>query len=216
MRRALVVALVLGLLAGSLAAPVEAAKKKKKKKKPPVAAQPVPVEMVLWFNAQEGCAGPLTLGLTEATEGSNCGRNPFYGAAWGAGEAAGLATPYVFTAVEGLPFVLDGSKPIVATMQVSAYVSDVVSSGVGQTTLVGTLTGTTGGEAVELGTAEATYLVTPAQGIYEVPLEFDVKDFDKKTFTAFEIALEQRGTSVSHGHYRTLNPASKIAVPTLK
>lgn len=211
-KRTWAVLLSAALVLGAIVMPAtDAAAKKKKKKK-----EPVPVEMVLWFNAQEGCGGPLTLRLTEATEGSNCGRNPFYGAGWGAGEAAGLATPYVFTAAEGLPFVLDGSKPIVATIQVSSYVSAPVGSGVGQTTLVGTLTGSTGGETVELGTVEATYMVTPAQGVYEVPLEFDVKDFDKKTFTSFEIGLEQRGTSVAHGHYRTVNPASKIAVPTLQ
>lgn len=209
MRRFLVVALVVGLLAGSLAGSVEAKKKKKKK--------PVPVEMTLWFNAEGGCAEALTLRLTEATEGSNCGRNPFYGVGWDVGEQTGQVTPYTFYAVEGLPFILDGTKPIVATVQVSAFASGPVSSGAGESRLVGKLTGETSGETVELGTAETTYLVTPAQGVYEVVLEFEpATDFDKATFTQFDISLEQRGTSVSHGHYRTVDPASKIAVPTLE
>lgn len=209
MRRLLVIALLVGLVAGSLATPVAAKKKKKKK--------PVPVEMTLWFNAEGGCGEATTLRLTEATEGSNCGNNPWYGVAWDVGESNGLATPYTFYAVEGLPFVLDGTKPIVATVQVSAYVSSPVGSGVGEARLVGTLTGETGGDTVELGTAETTYMVTPAQGIYEVVLEFEpAADFDKATFTQFDITLVQNGNSVSHGHYRTVDPASKIAVPTLE
>lgn len=208
MRRFLVVALAIGLVGGSLVGPVEAKKKKKK---------PVPVEMIYWLHADGGCGEATTLMLTEATEGSNCGNNPWYGVGWEVGTSAGLVTPYNFYAVEGLPFVLDGTKPIVATMQVSAYVSSPVGSGVGEATLVGILSGETGGETVDLGTAETTYTVTPAQGVYEVVLEFEpTSDFDKMSFTQFDITLEQRGNSVSHGHYRTVDPASKIAVPTLK
>ena len=211
MRKFAVMLLVAGLVAGSVAAPAVAKRKKKKAKKP------VPVEMLLWFQAPEGCTGPLLLMLAEATEGSNCGRNPFYGAGWEIGEAAGQVEPYVFSAGEGLPFTLDGTKPIIATVQVSSYVGGAAGSGVGETRLVATLSGETDGEMVEIGAADVTYLVTPAQSIYEVVVEFEpAKDFDKKVFASFDIALEQRGASVSHGHYRTVDPASKIAIPTLQ
>jgi len=200
------------LVLGAIVAPVAEAAKKKKKKKP------VPVEVTFFFHADEGCAGPLTLMLTEATEGSNCGNNPFYGAGWEVGVAAGLASPYVFGTAEGVPLVLDGTNPVVAKVQISPFVGgpEGTGSGVGEATLVAALNGRIGDETVELATAEATYIVTPAQGIYEVPLEFDVAGFDKATITHLEISLEQRGSSVSHGHYRTLAPASTIAVPTLQ
>ncbi|HYI45190.1 MAG TPA: hypothetical protein VE174_06995 [Actinomycetota bacterium] len=62
MRRSLTVLLVLGLVAGSLAMPAEAAKKKKKKKKPVVAVAPV----CPGFVPGEAGAGKPTIKLTDA------------------------------------------------------------------------------------------------------------------------------------------------------
>lgn len=213
MRRFLVVALVVGLLGGALVGPVEAKKKKKKKKKA------APVEVTYWFsNTSGGCAAEAyNLVLTEPTEGTNCG-SLFAGLAWGPASSAGQASPIVYYAVEGVPFLLDASKKITGAIQVSSRsVQGAVFLGAGQATTVGTVSGTTGGDAKELGTFESTYSVTPTQGVYEVKFEIEPpKEFNKTEFTSLEIGLHTEGTSVNHGFYRTANPASSIIVPTLK
>lgn len=216
MRRTLIVALTLGLLAGSIAAPVEAAKKKKKK--PPVVA-PVATPVTLWFRNDTGGCAPeaYLLMLTEATEGANCG-NRLYGAPYGVASGAGLITPITYNASEGIPFVLDATQKITATIYVSPSASaNPVGSGIGQATLVATIAGQAGGEAKELGTVEQDYLVTPAQATYEVKLEFTPPaDVDKLQFTSFSITLHNEGLSLTHGHYRTANPASFLTIPTWK
>lgn len=211
MRKMLVVALVVGLLGGSLVGPVEAKKKKKK-----LAAVPV----TFWFaNESGGCAddSAFVLQLTEATEGSNCG-NLTYGATYGPASDAGVANPYTYNAVEGLPFILDATQKITGTIQVS---SRSVAAGVpaflgaGQATTIGTVTGTTGGESKELGTFESTYTVTPAQGVYEVKFEIEAPtEFDKAEFTGLGISLHTEGPVVNHGYYRVHSPASSFTVPT--
>lgn len=211
MRKTLVATIVLGLIAGSLAAPATA-----KKKKPKTPA-PVATPMTLWFHATECADGNYLLMLKEATEGRNCG-SAFYGAPYPVASAAGQSAPRTFNAGEGVPFVLDASQKIVATVQVSAYASaQGGGSGVGQTTLVGTFAGQVGGETKELGTVEQTYMVTPAQGVYEVKLELQPPaEFDKAQFTSFSLTLHNKGTSLAHGFYRTTNPASFVVIPTWK
>lgn len=213
MKKLIAVVMVLGLI-GSFAAPVSAAKKKKKK--------PVATPVTFFFHNDSGACtddAAFVMKLTEATEGSNCG-NLLYGAGYEAGNAAGLSDPYTYYAVEGVPFVLDATQKIVATVQVS---SRSVAAGVpaylgaGQTTLVASISGQSGDETKELGAAKSTYAVTPAQGVYEVVLEFQPPaELDKATFTSLSIDLHQTGQSVNHGFYRTVNPASKILVPTWK
>ncbi|HJR46105.1 MAG TPA: hypothetical protein VJ927_10930 [Actinomycetota bacterium] len=70
MKRAIAVALALGLLGGALVAPAEAAKRKKKK--PPA---PVKVERVVEFDYQCPCVGLFQLG--GLTGGTNIGGGPF-------------------------------------------------------------------------------------------------------------------------------------------
>lgn len=212
MRKMLVVALVVGLLGGSLIGPVEAKKKKK--------LAPAPV--TFWFANDSGACtddAAFVLKLTESTEGSNCG-NLGYGAPYPVANAAGLSTPYAYNAIEGLPFILDATQKITGTVQVSSRsIAEGVPVflGAGQATTVGTLTGTTDGESVELGAFESTYAVTPAQGVYEVKFEIEPPaDLDKAQFTGLGISLHTEGPVVNHGYYRVANPASNFTVPTWK
>lgn len=213
MKKLIAVVMVLGLV-GSFAAPVSAAKKKKKK----AVATPV---TYFFHNDSGACTddAAFVMKITEATEGSNCG-NLLFGAGYEAGNGAGVANPFTYRAVEGIPFVLDATQKIVATVQVSSRSSAPgvpVFLGAGQTTLNASIAGQSGGETKELGTAKSTYTVTPAQGVYEVVLEFQPPaELDKATFTSLEISLHNTGQSVNHGYYRTVNPASKVLVPTLK
>lgn len=213
MRKMLVVALVIGLLGGSLIGPVEAKKKKKK-------SAPVPV--TFWFANDSGACtddSAFVLKLTESTEGSNCG-NLGFGAPYAVANAAGLSNPFSYNAIEGLPFVLDASQKITGTIQVSSrgVVAEApVFLGAGQATTIGTVTGTTGGESVELGAFESTYTVTPAQGVYEVKFEIEPPaEFDKAQFTGLGISLHTEGLVVNHGYYRVHSPASSFTIPTWK
>ena len=212
MRKFLLIALVMGLIAGNMGAPAVAAKKKKKKA--------APVAVTFWLaHESDDCADDAArvLKLTEATEGSNCG-NLGYGAPYPVTNGAALSLPMTFMTVEGVPLVLDASQPITGTIMVS---SRSVAAGVpaflgaGQATTKGVLTGTTSEGAQELGTFESTYAVTPAAGVYEVAFEIQPPaELDKVTFTSLDISLHTEGAVVNHGYFRTLDPASSFTVPT--
>lgn len=216
MRKAIVIALALGLIAGSVAAPATAKKKKKK--------APVATPVTFWFHNDSDpvvCTDDavFTLMLTEAKTGGNCG-NRVYGAGYAAAEAAGIADPYTYNAIEGLPFVLDATQKITATIYVSSTrgeATNPVTLGIGQTTLVATLQGTTAEGAKELGSQEVTYTVLPGEEFSEVKLEFEPDAaLDKAEFTGLGISLHNQGNSINHGYYRTNNPASFIVIPTWK
>lgn len=213
MRKFLLVALVLGLIAGNMGAPAIAKKKKKKA---------APASVTFWLSHEsDDCADDAArvLKITESTEGSNCG-NLGYGAPYPATNGAGLSTPMTFYTVEGVPFVLDASKPITGTIQVSSRgvaAGAPVFLGAGQATTKGVLAGTANGDSVELGAFESTYAVTPAAGVYEVKFEVQpAKDLDKATFSSLEISLHTEGAVVNHGYFRTVDPASSFTVPTWK
>lgn len=226
MRRFLVVALVVGLLGGSLVGPVEA-KKKKKKKKGPVA---VDQTYFLRNTADSGCAAEALQLLLEAGDaGPNCGStfsglvNEVLSRAFGgpcapatpAGTACGTIT---YQAGEGLPLVLDASKKITGKIFVMSYRGSSANPGgltAGPTTFNMTLRGDSGGEEKQIGTFSADYTVTPAQGIYEVPFEIEVDPkLDKATFTTLFVDLFNRGVAPLHGFYQV--NTSTIVIPTWK
>ena len=218
MRKFMIVSLVLGLLVGSLVAPATAGKKKKKKAPP----APIAVPLTLFFsNTSGGCTDDAYLMvLVEPAEGSNCGT-----ALSGPGNellvsAGDVPDTIVYNATEGLPFVLDATQKITGKIQVMSYGSgDVpqVGFGVGQTTLVAALAGQSGGEQKDLGTMEVSYVVTPAQKIYEVAVEFQpAAELDKAQFTSLSISLYNQGPAPFHGWYRAVAPASSLTIPTWK
>ena len=216
MRRALIVAVVLGLLTGSLAAPVEAAKKKKKKPAP--ALQPVPVTL-FFSNTSGGCSDDAYLMvLAEPTEGSNCGTllsGPGNELLVRAGQAPDTI---VYNAAEGVPFVLDATQKITGKIQVASHsgrAENPGSLGAGPTTLVAALTGTSGGEEKDLGTVEVSYVATPDKKVFEVAVEFEPPaELDKAEFTSLSISLYNRGFAALHGFYRAVAPASNLTIPT--
>lgn len=212
MRKMVLVALVLGLIAGNMGAPAVAKKKKKA----------VPVAVTYWFaHESDDCANDSArvLQLTESAEGSNCG-NLGYGAPYPATNGAGLSLPMTFYAIEGVPFVLDATKPITGTIQVASKSIDPAVPawlGAGQATTAGVVTAIANGDATELGTFTSTYQVTPAGGTYEVKFEIQPdKALDKATITSLDISVHTEGAVVNHGYYRTVDPASSLTVPTLK
>lgn len=223
MRRFLVVALVVGLVGGSLVGPVEA--KKKKKKKAPVA---VDQTYFLRNTAESGCAAESLQLLLEAGDaGGSCGSafsgfvNEVLVRAFGgpctpatpAGTACGTIT---YQAGEGLPLVLDASKKVTGTIFVVSYRGHSANPGgltAGPTTFSMTLRGDSDGEEKEIGTFTADYTVTPAQQVYEVPFEIEVAaELDKAEFTTLFVDLLNRGVAPLHGFYQV--NTSTIVVPT--
>ena len=217
MRRTLIVALMLGLLAGSIAAPVEAAKKKKKKP-----AEPVATPVTLFFsNTSGGCTDDAYLMvLTEAAEGSNCGTalsGPGNELLFRAGQDPDAI---VYNASEGIPFILDATQKITGKIQVASHsgaAQNPGALGAGPTTLVAELSGSSDGASKVLGTIEVPYVVTPAQKVVEVLVEFQPPpELDKAEFTTLSISLYNRGVAALHGFYRAVAPASTLTIPTWK
>ena len=219
-KKLVVLGLVAGLIVGSLGVSAEAKKKKKKK---PV---PTPVNFYLQNTPDGACGAEGTHFLSTAAGEDNgaCG-NHFYGAvgevAHQTGDDQFFADAYTFPATDGVPFVLDATKPLTATLTVksASTVQGLVNigpHGAGQATLEALVTGTSNGESVELGNAEATYSVTPGANPEPVSLEITLDQaMNKVTFTTLELHLWNRGISVRHGYYGT-GEQSFITVPTLK
>ncbi len=221
MKKTLITALVLGLVVGSLALPAEAKKKKKK---------PVPVQTPATFYLRQvegtacGDEGAYFLSRTDAPDtGSACG-SAYYGIP---NDAADLAEPTVYPATDGIPFTLDATKEITGLIGVKSRtglvgnpvdgstVRSPVAYGAGNTTLNVTISGTTGGEVKQIGTAAVDYAVVPGTDLYEG--EFTIQplaDLDKAVFTTLDISLYNSGDSVFHGFYTTDDPASNFTVGT--
>jgi hypothetical protein len=211
---------VLGLIAGSLAAPAGA---KKKKKKPPA---PVSVAQNYWLrNTSDGCDPTAYQLLTsDGEDATTCGDH-----AGGIGneimlnafeepcEPSGLygCGNLTYTAAEGIPLTLDATQDISGMIAVGSWASESgAGNGAGQATLVIQITGTKDGEPALIGEAEVSYTVTPAQSMYEN--EFTITPdaaLNMAEFTTLELNLLNRGASVEHSWYSLDEPASFITIP---
>jgi hypothetical protein len=216
-RKLLVVGLVAGLVVGSLGTSVEAKKKKKK-------LVPTPVSYFIQRVPAGSCADEASyfLSVTPGADNGACGNLGFGVIAEVTsqiGEDDLVSPAYVFAARDGVPFVLDATKPLTGKITVKSASAiqgqALVPHGVGQTTLQIAVTGTTNGTSTELGTATATYLVTPNS--QPAPVEFTITldaALNKASFTTLELHLRNRGASVQHGYYASGNQ-SFVTVPTL-
>jgi hypothetical protein len=217
-RKLLVLGLVAGLVVGSLGAPVEAKKKKKKK------LVPTPVSYYIQHIPEPVCSEETSywLSVTPGEDNGACGNlgyGAFAEAAIQAGEGDFLTAPYIFSARDGVPFVLDATKPLTGTITVKSATriqgQSVAPMGVGQATLEVLVTATSQGETVELGATTVEYLVTP--GSQPAPVEFEIaldEGLNKASFTSLELSLRNRGATVQHGYYGSGNQ-SFVTVPTL-
>lgn len=214
MKRAIVLALVVGLVAGSLAAPA-VAKKKKKGKKPAL----VQVDRK-FFVRRDDCAGdadnPHLSIVDEADGGNGCG-NLAYGAP---NEVIGnLDAPFAeaYPATDGVPFVLDASKDISGSLTYDGFhgTSDnpvALGAGIHQIDVV--LSGTTGGAPTELGTASETFTATPGTDQYTVDFSFKPDAaLDKASFEGLELSIVVRGPGAMASFLEMDDPASFITVP---
>lgn len=219
MKKTIVFALVLGLVAGSLAAPALA--KKKKGKKPAL----VQVDEKL-FLRRDDCGGDADnphLSVTDAPDGNGNGCGSALAGAGNevanqAGESEDLGTTDAWPATDGVPFVLDGTKDISGSITVDTYhgvAENPVPLGVGQSTLDVVLSGTVAGADTELGTATATFQSTPAADQYTVTFTIKANPaLDKASVTGLTLTTSLHGPAVLSGFYELDDPASFVTIPT--
>lgn len=206
MKKAIAVALSLGLLAGALVMPAEAAKKKKKKKL-------TPVETKFYMHWDDdgagGCAGMQHMS-TEDTEGDT-GCSYTFQAAQEIFISSGASEPLsnVYPASDGVPLILDASKKVTGEF---AMRGNFAISG----TVEWVLSGATGDDFAEIasGTTEAFNSgPTGATGpvILTIEGEIDPK-LDKKVFSSLELATTVRG--VTSAYVGKEDPGSFISIPS--
>ena len=217
MKRTIAIALVGGLIGGLAYAPAIAKKKPKPKPKPKIVASDVNYYM---RRNSCGTAEDVTSLSVEdgADEGTGCGAR-FGGAANEVLDPAGAPQgQYVWAATDGVPFTLNATKDI--TGEITLRSSRVQSPneeplGVGEATLVVTLTGTVDGEVKTLGTGESTYQVAPGDG--PVTSEFTFTPdaaLNKASFSSLELTTLVKGAVLNHGYYELEDPASHFTIPT--
>lgn len=220
MRRMIVLALVVGLVGGSLAVPATAKKKKKKKL--------VAVDQTYYLR-RDACGTASDnprLSIEDGTDGSCWAIN--WGAASDAtGEAGDAGAPVgaaweSYSAADGVPFILDATQPI--TGEITLYGGSCATAdacapqgglAAGNPTFKVIVFGETGGEEQELGQFEESFEVTPDSPTHTSSVSVDIDpSFNKQAFTAFRIEVVVGGQAVGPGGIEYDDPASFITVPT--
>jgi hypothetical protein len=193
MRKWITLVLVVGLVAGLQLAPAEAKKKKKK----------VVLESVdsILFMRMEDCAVGGFLSTTDA-EDVDCGPTTVM--------VEGAELPY--PATDGIPLTLDATRPITGTITMRNFNQAMGGGNIDLSLLV---TGSSGGEDIEIGTFETTFVSVPASA---ETIEYEIQpaeDLDKKALDTLTLTVVCGGLIigvscvVEHDE-----PASQIVVPT--
>jgi hypothetical protein len=219
MKKTLIALLVMGLVAGSLAAP--AAAKKKKKKKP----VPVAVDQTFYLRDLDGCdTSENQLSLTDAPD-AGCwylDSGVLYEAIVQVGLLTAADLGQTWTTMDGTPFKLDPSKPItgeISSASGECVVADPCSPvmlGGGQAVLDVVVTATIDGEPKEVGTYTETFVVTPGSGHtskIEVPIDPALAG---QTVESLSVLTFLHGAAVGHGAIELDDPSSFILVPSFK
>ena len=218
LKKTLTTALVLGLLAGSLALPADARKKGK----------PTSVAKTYFLRNEADTCTPESQTLRTVDGSDKAGACGDHAGGLGNevmnnafGEPCEPTGQYgcgnlVFSAIEGLPLTLDASEPVTGMIAVGAWATvEPVGNGAGLTTLVVRLTGTTKGKKSTLiGETSVQYLVTPAQSLYETKIKIQPDPaLNGARFTTLELEVQNRGASVEHSWVWLDDPASFVSIP---
>ncbi len=212
MKKLMVTALTLGLLAGSLIAPAEAAKKKKKPK-PPAAPVSVDQKFFLRQDATPCSAAHEHLSLTDGTDLS-C----FYTGGGLPNEVRAQTTGPIITdwaAEDGVPFVFDTAKKI--TGEITIHGGDLGTGPIsaGQARFDIALIAEVGGEEKEVGTLSETWITVPGD-VHVVTLDLAIDPaLAGQQVTAFRADTQLRGVAIGPHTIELDEPASFIVVPTL-
>ena len=201
LKKVVALAMVGGMLAGGLTT-ADAAKKKKKPKF-------VSKTSVFFLrNTSECDLTALSLSLTDG-EDSDC-----YSPTNAAGTAAGYSD-HVYTASDGVPFVLDAKKALTGTITMR----NGNSVGAGSAGVTLTLTGETGGKETTIATWESESFLMYPTAVQTLDYEAEINDkLNRKKFTSLVLTVTPTGTTV--GLYGTVEhdgpPPSLMNLPTLK
>jgi hypothetical protein len=122
----------------------------------------------------------------------------------------GEALTWSYTSADGVPFTLDTAGRLTGTIVVTSG----FKTAVGQATTEVTVTGVSGTRTLTLGTVSKTYLVTPTQASYEIPLDVDVDDaVGQAALSSLTVDVVMRGVAVPIHGYVELNGKSFLTVP---
>lgn len=203
LRSLVALALVGGLVAGSLTT-AEAGKKKKKKAKVKWVSQTSTL-----FQRQDADACADSNFYLSKTDGEDLDCGYLDHLAW---PALGYI-PVSYPAADGVPFILDAKKPITGVVTMRSW----NGAGVGLASVTVQLVGTTGGEEVPVGEWSAEYQAAP-NGAYTFEYEIDADDaLNKKKFTALTLNVVPGGTTAGvHGVVEHDTPPAHVNIPTLK
>ncbi|HEX2196741.1 MAG TPA: hypothetical protein VHJ76_07420 [Actinomycetota bacterium] len=211
MRKLVIAGVVVGLVAGSLAAPAGA--KKKKKPKPPV---PVSVDQKLFLRQDsDSCGSPHT--FLSATDGTDL--SCFYvdaGLGYEVVNQVETIPTAAWPAEDSVPFVFDTTKKI--TGEITIHGGDAgtgpVSAGQARFDLV--VVAEIAGEVTEIGTVSETWVTTPGD-VHVVKLDMVIDPaLAGQTVDAFQIDTTLRGAAVGPHTIELDAPPSFVIVPTLK
>lgn len=124
---------------------------------------------------------------------------------------------YVYPAANGLPLTLDARRPVTGTVHV-ANVDPAglpVSAGAGAATFHLTLRGKIDGVTHLLGTFSADYVVTPAQTVYDIPVEIELDPaLARSTLSSLSATVWNSGITAGHGVVK--QDTSNLVLPVLR
>lgn len=215
-KKAITLFLVLGLIAGAMAAPAVAGKKKKKK---PALVQ-VDQQMFLRGDACDAEARALSLEDAADAECIYTRAGIVYDAIPETAPAPVGADPWqTWPAIDGVPLTLDATKPITGEIYVQGLfplVGDYPGISAGQVRVTVKLIGEKDGEEVEIGEFVDEFTATPGAEAHASMVEITPDAaLDKAQFTSLTLRTRIGGASVGHGVYKLDNPSSFVTVPTL-
>ena len=212
MKRTLILLLIVGLVGGSIVGPAAAKKKKKKPKQTPVT----------YLLRRDGCntdADNPHLSVVDGPDAACVWSDA--GLLWDVYSGAGLLDPSeVYPATDGVPFVLDATKPL--TGEITLYGPQCVAGpacapgpiSAGNAVFTMDVIGEVGGEEKVLGTFEDQFTAVPGEThTSSVSIEIDPA-LDKLAFDALRIEVYHGGQAYGPGGIEYDDPASFIVVPT--
>jgi hypothetical protein len=172
---------------------------------------PQPSERTFYVRSTTSCPSTLNgntgglLNVIEGTESSHCGSHES-----ATPVADETASPNVYTAENGVPFTLDGSRAISGVVSLDAFLG---LWGAGLTVVDISVSGQqVGGSNQVLGSTTVSYTATPAQR-YDTSWSIQPPAaLDKKDFASLTLSLTVRGRNVLHGYTRP--NSTKLTIPT--
>ncbi|MGH2730964.1 MAG: hypothetical protein ACRDJI_10215 [Actinomycetota bacterium] len=218
MRKTIITALVLGLLAGSLVAPADAKKKKKKPKAPSL----VQVDQQMFLRG-DGCTVEARALSTEDNADTECiytRAGLLYDTIPESAPAPAGANPWqTWPAVDGIPLKLDATKPLTGEIYVKGtfpLVGDYPGISAGNVKVTVKVVGESGGEEKTLGEFVDEFTAKPGDPAHATMVSITLDPaLNGLDFTSLTLHTRIGGASVGHGVYQLNNPSSFIKVPTL-